>query len=240
MKKSATAEKDALFYQHMQEMLRYHQFMLRDEERNKIFYEALERLVTSDTRVLDIGSGSGVWAIAAARLGAKSVTAIESNPIMIPLIMAHAAENGVADRIKIVNGLSLDVNLKHKYDLIVSETIGNQAFDENIVPTMVDARQRFLAKGGVLFRCAAAHRRAGCPDIHCMSQVPAHLTNFNKRVNCSDRWPPLTFVSAYFDGRREISGHLFVRPRIRTGQTFPTARFPIRNFETSVLSTHRS
>ncbi len=166
MKKSATAEKDALFYQHMQEMLRYHQFMLRDEERNKIFYEALERLVTSDTRVLDIGSGSGVWAIAAAKLGAKSVTAIESNTPMIPLIMAHAAENGVSDRIKIVNGLSLDVNLKHKYDLIVSETIGNQAFDENIVPTMVDARQRFLAKGGVLL-----------PQRVALKAAPAHLSD---------------------------------------------------------------
>ncbi len=165
MKKSATAEKDALFYQHMQEMVRYHQLMLRDEARNKLFYEALERFVTSDTRVLDIGSGSGVWAIAAARLGAKSVTAIEANPMLIPLIMAHAAENGVADRIKIVNGLSQDVNLKHKFDLIVSETIGNQAFDENIVPTMVDARERFLAKGGVLL-----------PQKVALKAAPAYLS----------------------------------------------------------------
>ncbi len=172
MKKSVNADKDAQFYRHMQELLRYHQFMLRDEARNIVFYKALERFVTSDTRVLDIGSGSGVWAIAAAKLGAKNVTAIESNPMMIPLIMAHAAENGVADRIKIVNGLSLDVNLKHRFDLIVSETIGNQAFDEDIIPTMVDARQRFLAKGGVLLPQKVALKAA---PAHLSEEVPTPL-----------------------------------------------------------------
>src|SRR5215212_7132811 len=92
MKKNAAAEKDAQFYQHMQQALLYHQYLLRDEVRNKLFYEALRRTVMSESRVLDIGSGSGVWAIAAAKLGAKSVTAIETNDTMIPMIMAHAAE----------------------------------------------------------------------------------------------------------------------------------------------------
>ncbi|HUR98411.1 MAG TPA: 50S ribosomal protein L11 methyltransferase [Pyrinomonadaceae bacterium] len=164
MKKNAAAEKDAQFYQHMQQALLYHQFLLRDEVRNKLFYEALRRTVTSEKRVLDIGSGSGVWAIAAAKLGAKSVTAIESNETMIPMIMAHAAENGVADRIEIINGYSSDIGLKHKYDVIVSETIGNQAFEEDIIPTMVDARDRFLAPGGVLI-----------PQTVALKAAPAHL-----------------------------------------------------------------
>ena len=162
--KAAASGPDPQFYQHMQQLLLYHQSLLRDEERNRLFFKALESVVTSDTRVLDIGSGSGVWAITAAKLGAKSVTAIEENPPLIPVIMAHAAENGVADRIEIINGLSLDAELKHKYDVVVSETIGNQAFDENIIPTMVDARERFLAEGGQLI-----------PQKIALKAAPAHL-----------------------------------------------------------------
>jgi protein arginine N-methyltransferase 1 len=138
--------------------------LLRDELRNKLFYEALRRTVTSRTRVLDIGSGSGIWAIASAKLGAKKVTAIESDPAMLPVIMAHASENGVADRVKVVYGSSPDIDLKDKYDIIISETIGNQAFDENIISTMVDARERFLAPGGVMI-----------PQKVALRGVPAHL-----------------------------------------------------------------
>ena len=164
MKKNAAAEKDAMLFLHVQQALLYHQFLLRDELRNKLFYEALRRTVTTGSRVLDIGSGSGIWAIAAAKLGAKQVTAIESNPAMLPMIMAHAAENGVADRVKVVYGFSPDIDLKDKYDIIVSETIGNQAFDENIIGTMVDARERFLAPGGVMI-----------PQKIALKAAPAHL-----------------------------------------------------------------
>ncbi len=166
MKKNAAAEKDAQLFQHMQQALLYHQFLLRDQVRNQLFYEALRRTVTSETRVLDIGSGSGVWAIAAAKLGARSVTAIESNTSMIPMIMAHAAENGVADRVEIINGFSRDINLKYKYDVIVSETIGNQAFEEDIIGTMVDARERFLAPDGAMI-----------PQKVALMAAPAHLVS---------------------------------------------------------------
>lgn len=144
------APEDAAFYSRLQQTLVYHQGLLHDEMRNKVFYEALKKCVFADTKVLDIGAGSGVWAIAAARFGAKKVTAIESDEIMIPLIQNHARENGFADKIEILCGNSLQINLAEKYDVIVSETIGNQAFDENIIGTMVDARRRFLADGGTI------------------------------------------------------------------------------------------
>lgn len=159
-------EEDAQFYSRLQHILLYHRTLLRDEARNILFHKALKRHVTDQTRVLDIGAGSGIWAIAAAKLGAKKVFAIESDDVMIPVIQAHARENGVADKIKIIHGNSTEINLPHKFEVIISETIGNQAFDENIIGTMIDARKRFLARGGVII-----------PQKVTLVAAPAHLKN---------------------------------------------------------------
>lgn len=155
---------DAQFFSHVQQILLYHQGLLRDEARNTLFHEALKRHVTPETKVLDIGAGSGVWAIAAAKLGAKKVVAIESDTAMIPLILAHAQENGVSHKIEIVYGNSFEINLPDKFEIVISETIGNEAFDENIINIMIDARKRFLAENGVLI-----------PQKLALAVAPAHL-----------------------------------------------------------------
>jgi FkbM family methyltransferase len=153
------AEDDARFFSHLRSVLLYHQRLLRDEVRNRLFYEALQKHITSETRVLDIGAGSGVWAITAAKLGAKKVVAIESDSAMIPVLMNHIRENGVGDKVEIVHGLSQDINLRHKFEVVISETIGNSAFEEHIAPIMIDARKRFLARGGVVIRCRSCISR---------------------------------------------------------------------------------
>ncbi|HKQ76042.1 MAG TPA: class I SAM-dependent methyltransferase, partial [Blastocatellia bacterium] len=100
--------------------------------------------------VLDIGSGTGVWAISAAKMGARRVVAIEQDQLLIGLIKKLAHENGVADRVEVIQGDSRQVQLANEFDVVISETIGNLVFDEQIVPIMIDARDRFLKPGGVL------------------------------------------------------------------------------------------
>lgn len=158
------SENDARFFAHLRSVLLYHQRLLRDEVRNRLFYEALKLHITPETRVLDIGAGSGVWAITAAQLGAKKVVAIEADDAMIPVLMNHVRENGVGDQVEIIHGLSQDVNPRHKFEVVISETIGNSAFEENIAPIMIDARKRFLARGGVLI-----------PQKVALFAAPAHL-----------------------------------------------------------------
>lgn len=148
-KKQKEPAHDHLF-SHMQSILPYHQLLLRDKSRNVPFAKALKRSVRPGSSVLDIGSGSGVWAIYAAKLGAARVAAIERDESMIPVILAHARENGVAERIEIFHGPSTDVRIRGRFDVVVSETIGNQAFDESIIQTMIDARRRFLKPGGIM------------------------------------------------------------------------------------------
>jgi SAM-dependent methyltransferase len=127
-----------------------HQKLLADGKRNRAFTEALRRVVTPGSHVLDLGAGTGLWAVTAARLGAARVVALERDPILAPVIAELARENGVADRVQVVTSRSRRADLPRTFDLVVSETIGLQAFDEGIVPLMVDARRRFLKPGGRL------------------------------------------------------------------------------------------
>lgn len=147
MKKNEKAAHDAV---HIPGVLRYHELMLSDGVRNALLYKAIKRHVSRDTSFLDVGAGSGVWAILAAKLGAKRVVAIEVEECLIPVIHKLAIENGVADRIEIIHGNSMDVRLRGRFDVIVSELFGNNTFGKETVDAFVDLRERFLAPDGVL------------------------------------------------------------------------------------------
>lgn len=122
--------------------------MLRDAERDSKFYEALRRRVTAGSKVLDIGAGTGVWAIAAAKLGASLVVAIEMDELLVGVIRMLAKEHGVAGRIEAICASSFEVELRREFDVVISETIGYLGYDERIVEVMADARKRFLRDGG--------------------------------------------------------------------------------------------
>ena len=161
MKKDQQQDKDN--YLHTLHVFRGQGELLNDEVRNRAFWSAIRKHVRPGYSVLDIGSGTGIWAIAAALSGADRVVAVERDALLIPIIKNNLKENGVSDRVEVVHANSRRLKLNERFDLIVSETIGNQAFEEGIVPIMKDARERFLKPGGVLipsqvaFVAAAAH-----------------------------------------------------------------------------------
>ena len=149
------------FYDHVHQLLRAHESLLADGRRNLPFYRALKKHVRPDTQVLDIGSGTGIWAVAAARFGAGRVVAIESEPLLIEIIRELARANGVADRIEAIHGDSRALSLPREFDVVITETIGHVGFDEQIVPIAIDAQAHFLKPDGVLIPgtislCAAA------------------------------------------------------------------------------------
>lgn len=143
-------ELDDLFASHMPGVLQYHQTMLADELRNRMLYKAIKQSLKPGMSFLDIGAGTGVWAILAAKLGASRVVAIEIEECLIPILYKHAQENGVADRIEIIHANSNDVKLKGKFDVIVSELFGGDALGAETIRSFVNIRDRFLAPNGVL------------------------------------------------------------------------------------------
>lgn len=178
-------EKEVLFASRLPGILNYHQKMLADGVRNKLLYEAIKNHVTGETSFLDIGAGTGVWAILAAKLGAKRVVAIEIEECLIPIIYRHAQENGVADKIEIIHGNSDNVKIRGKFDVIVSELFSGDAMSEATTKSFVSLRNRFLAKNGVLIPQKLAMQAVPVYFQKSIQQIPAELPitcNFLKQL----------------------------------------------------------
>jgi protein arginine N-methyltransferase 1 len=126
-----------------------HARMLHDDRRTGDFIAALTAAVQPGDVVLDIGTGSGVLAVALARAGARRVYAVEASDIAAVAARVFAA-NGVADRITLVPGWSRQIGLPERADLLVAEIIGNEPFEEEILETTLDARRRLLKPGARL------------------------------------------------------------------------------------------
>jgi len=129
-------------------LIEFHRAMLADRVRNAAFHEALRRvIVPGETTVADIGCGTGLLAFLASRLGAREVHCYEHGPVI------HLAERlAKANRIRklvFYPEHSTAILDPEPVDVVVSETLGNFAYEENILETMRDAR-RFLKPGGTL------------------------------------------------------------------------------------------
>lgn len=122
-------------------------WMISDRGRTTAYLEALKRRVTRDSVVVEIGTGAGVLAMLAARLGARKVYAIESSGI-IEFARRLAAANGLTDRIEFFRRMSTQVDLPEKADIIVAEIHGILPIFQQGLPSLMDARDRFLSDGG--------------------------------------------------------------------------------------------
>jgi ribosomal protein L11 methyltransferase len=82
--------------------------------------EALEDLTQPGVRVLDLGSGSGILAIGAAKLGASHVLALDIDPVAVEASQKNIEQNSVADKITVQEGsLESVVTSARRFDLIV-------------------------------------------------------------------------------------------------------------------------
>lgn len=102
---------------------------------------ALEKNVENSSTVFDIGTGSGILAIAAAKLGADKVIGVDLDPVAVDSAFENVEYNKLKN-IEILHGNLMDV-VDGKADLVVANIIAE------IIVVLVDQVKEFIKQGGV-------------------------------------------------------------------------------------------
>jgi protein arginine N-methyltransferase 1 len=123
--------------------------MIADGGRFAAYAKAIASAVRPGDAVAEIGCGPGVFAFLACRAGARRVYAIEADEI-IQSARQLAAQNGLADCIEFIQEDSRRVELSERVNVILSDIRGTLPFLGFAIPTVEDARRRFLAPGGIM------------------------------------------------------------------------------------------
>ncbi|MCE7797992.1 protein arginine N-methyltransferase [Sphingobium sufflavum] len=141
----------------------WHVPMMNDVRRNDAFEAAIKAAIAtvgSDAQVLDIGTGSGLLSMMAARAGAESVVACEIVPIIADMAQKIVADNGYADQITIFaqpsTELQVGVELPAKADILVSEILSSDLLTEAVLDTFEDAHARLLKPDAIIIPRAAS------------------------------------------------------------------------------------
>jgi type I protein arginine methyltransferase len=121
--------------------------MIADKARFGAYADAISRAVRPGDVVVDLGCGPGVFALLACRAGAKRVYAIDGGDI-VHLARQLAASNGFSDRIQFIHEDSRQVQLPERANVVVSDVRGALPLFDDALPSIEDARVRFLMEGG--------------------------------------------------------------------------------------------
>eukprot|EP01084_Bolivina_argentea_P306334 529345_1 len=126
-----------------------HQEMLTDTIRTNAYKNAIESLTNihiKDKIVLDVGCGTGILSIFAAKAGAKHVYAVDASNF-VDNARQIIAENKLTNSITVLHGKIEEIVLPiDKVDVIISEWMGHMLITESMISSIVIARDRFLNK----------------------------------------------------------------------------------------------
>ncbi|BCP52228.1 hypothetical protein K32_08450 [Kaistia sp. 32K] len=123
--------------------------MLADETRTRLFGQAIAAQCKPGTVAIDVGAGSGILSLFAARAGARKVYALELTS-MIEDATQIASDNGFSDRITFIKGDATKFSAPEPVDLIFSEWAGMYLIDEyRHFDAFCQVRDRYLKPSGI-------------------------------------------------------------------------------------------
>jgi len=201
----------------------WHFGMLNDQARNDAFERAIAKAARGRRLVLDIGTGSGLLAMMAARAGAERVVACEANTPLAQVAARIIARNGYADRITVVakrsTQLAVGQDLLEPADLLISEILDAGLLGEGVIRSFRHACAALIAANAAM--------------------IPAGATVYGVLVECPElrRVNPIKEISGFdlgeFDIFRNPVAHgqitLAHEPHRVLSEPFEIARFDFRH-----------
>ncbi|XP_075517942.1 protein arginine N-methyltransferase 1.6 isoform X2 [Primulina tabacum] len=157
--------------------------MLNDTRRNRAFRLAIDKTITKPCHVLDIGAGTGLLSMMAARamgladledsVGSEGmVTACESYLPMVKLMRKVLRANGMDRKIRVINKrsdeLEVGTDIPFRADVLVSEILDSELLGEGLIPSLQHAHEKLLVENP--------------------KTVPYRATIYGQLVECSYLW----------------------------------------------------
>lgn len=124
-----------------------HREFVGDPVRTGAYQRAIAAVVRPGDVVVDVGAGTGLLSVLAARAGARVVHAVEPTAIA-RVIPAVAAANGVGDRVVVHRADAATLDLDARADVLIADWVGSLVVTERVFPAAARLRDRCLASGG--------------------------------------------------------------------------------------------
>jgi tetratricopeptide (TPR) repeat protein len=138
----------------------WHVPMMNEQNRNQAYFDALKAVINPQSTVFEIGTGSGLLAMMAAKLGAKQVTTCETVPLIAETAQEIIADNKFEKTVKVIAKKSTDISigagLEAKADILVSEIFSSELLGEHVLPSLEDAKKRLLKPHGKVIPAAGS------------------------------------------------------------------------------------
>jgi len=168
----------------------WHFPMLADHDRNAAFRQAIDKHCANAGVVLEIGTGSGLLAMMAARAGAGKVVTCEAVPVIAENATQIIAANGYSERISVYpvrsTGLMVGRELPERADVLLAEILSSEILAEGALDAMADARERLLKDNARIIPsavtiCGALVSSSALQELTSVNMVEGFdLSNFNE------------------------------------------------------------
>ncbi|XP_020638529.3 protein arginine N-methyltransferase 3 isoform X1 [Pogona vitticeps] len=130
-----------------------HEEMIKDKVRTESYRDFIYQNphIFRDKIVLDVGCGTGILSMFAAKAGAKKVIGVDQSEIIYQA-MDIIRLNRLEDTVSLIKGRIEDVDLAvEKVDVIISEWMGYFLLFESMLDSVIFARDKYLVKGGSVY-----------------------------------------------------------------------------------------